>query len=74
MLENFSSKIYGEEMVAHLSRILNKCSEGKGELASSIAIEAIAVLCSEGIIDVKTTWVTLAPKYFIDKRTKTVIR
>lgn len=71
---NFSSKLYGEEMVAHLSRILNKCCEGEGEMASSIAIEAISVLCSEGIIDIKTTWSTLAPKYLMDKRTKTVKR
>ncbi|XP_044747226.1 focadhesin [Coccinella septempunctata] len=67
-----NSKLYGEEMVAHLSRILNKCSEAEGELASSIAIDAISVLCSEGIIDIKTTWMTLAPKYLTDKRTKTV--
>lgn len=59
---------HGEELVSLLSDILNKCSGVQGSLPSSIAIEAIAALCSADIVDITTTWKSLAPRLSRDKR------
>ncbi|CAG9862911.1 unnamed protein product [Phyllotreta striolata] len=61
-------ELYGKDAVAHLSKILNDCNDENGALPCSIAIEAITVLCKAGIIDIKTTWATLSPKFNNDIR------
>lgn len=57
----FRSEVYGKEMVAHLSKILNECSNENGALASALAIEGITILCQHEIIDIGTTWHSLEP-------------
>ncbi|KAK9872504.1 hypothetical protein WA026_017969 [Henosepilachna vigintioctopunctata] len=66
-----SPEIHGADMVAHLSRILTKYSR-EGESASAIAIDGIVVLCNANIIDIETTWTTLASKFIEDGRTQTI--
>ncbi|XP_057669101.1 focadhesin isoform X2 [Diorhabda carinulata] len=61
-------ELYGKDAVAHLSKILNDCDNENGALPCSLAIEAITILCRNGIIDIQTTWSTLAPKFTNDRR------
>jgi hypothetical protein len=56
-------ELYGKEMVAHISKILNECNNADGALASALAIEGITHLCKSEIIDAVTTWATLAPMF-----------
>ncbi|XP_028147022.2 focadhesin [Diabrotica virgifera virgifera] len=65
-------ELYGKDVIAHLSKILNDCDDDNGALPCSLAIEAITVLCRAGVIDIKTTWSTLSPKFKNDMRVQVV--
>lgn len=54
--------------------MLNECNDEDGTLPCAIAIEAITILCRSGVIDIKTTWATLAPKFSNDYRYPVVKR
>ncbi|XP_044265602.1 uncharacterized protein LOC123011943 [Tribolium madens] len=54
-------ELYGKDMVAHLSRLLNECHAPEGAVAAGVAIEGIRELCKSEIIDAVTTWGTLEP-------------
>ncbi|EFA06297.1 hypothetical protein TcasGA2_TC009164 [Tribolium castaneum] len=56
-------ELYGKEMVAHLSKVLNECHAPEGAVASALAIEGIRHLCKSEIIDAVTTWATLEPMF-----------
>lgn len=58
----FRPVLHGKEMVVHLSQILNQYKDEKGRIASSLALEGITVLCEAVIIDIVSTWRTLAPR------------
>lgn len=49
-------------MVVHLSQILNHYKDENGRIACSLALEGITVLCEAVIIDITSTWNTLAPR------------
>lgn len=51
-----SPEVYGTEMVVHISKILNKCKNENGTIASCIALEALRYLCIGGIVDIATAW------------------
>ncbi|CAH1965430.1 unnamed protein product [Acanthoscelides obtectus] len=61
-------ELYGKDMVAHISKILNECSDESGSLPCALALEGIKILCRAEVIDIITTWATLAPKFRNDKR------
>lgn len=61
-------------MVAHLSKILNECNDDDGSLPCAIALDGIKILCRAEIIDVVTTWATLAPKFKNDSRVPVIKR
>ncbi|KAJ8929922.1 hypothetical protein NQ314_017331 [Rhamnusium bicolor] len=61
-------ELYGKDMVAHLSKVLNDCNNDDGALPCALAIEGITILCRAEIIDVITTWAKLSPKYKTDTR------
>nr|CAI5845101.1 unnamed protein product [Callosobruchus analis] len=61
-------ELYGKDMVAHLSKILNECNDEPGSLPSALALEGITILCRAEVIDIITTWATLAPKFKSDRR------
>nr|XP_023024645.1 focadhesin [Leptinotarsa decemlineata] len=61
-------ELYGEEMVAHLSKILNECKDDNGSLPSALAIDAVTVLCKAEIVNVVQTWAILAPMFRNDLR------
>nr|CAH7734619.1 unnamed protein product [Callosobruchus chinensis] len=61
-------ELYGKDMVAHLSKILNECNDEPGSLPSALALEGIKILCRAEVIDIVTTWATLSPKFKNDRR------
>lgn len=65
-------ELYGKEMVAHLSKILNECSSDDDAIAAALAIDGITLLCKSEIIDAVTTWATLAPLFKTDKRVSVI--
>lgn len=71
---NFRPELYGKDLVAHLSKILNECTSSYNAIAASLAIEGIRHLCKAEIIDVVTTWATLSPKFKSDNRTPVIKR
>ncbi|XP_068209596.1 focadhesin [Palaemon carinicauda] len=59
---------HGEELLPLLSGFLNEC-KGDNEVAQTlIALDGIYELCSNKIIDLRTTWRVIAPKLVRDKR------
>ncbi|KAL1501784.1 hypothetical protein ABEB36_007048 [Hypothenemus hampei] len=65
--------LYGKDLVAHLSKILNQSVNLDGVLATSLALEGIKFLCRSEVIDLVTTWETLAPKFKLEQR-RTVVK
>ncbi|XP_050296480.1 uncharacterized protein LOC126736254 [Anthonomus grandis grandis] len=61
-------ELYGKDLVAHLSKILNECTDPNGAVPTSIALDGIRNLCKAETIDMITTWATLAPKFKNDIR------
>lgn len=68
----YRPELYGKDMVAHLSKILNECSSDDDALAAALAIDGITLLCKSEIIDAVTTWATLAPMFKADKRVSVI--
>ena len=46
---------YGSDLLPLLSNLINQAEGEEGATAASLALEGIAVLCKEGVIDVRTT-------------------
>ncbi|XP_067002022.2 focadhesin [Anabrus simplex] len=61
-------ELYSAELVSMLSKILTRCGDSEGSLASSLALEGISALCKAEIVDITTTYKALAPKLNRDKR------
>jgi hypothetical protein len=60
--------------VSLLSDILNRCWEEKDELAASLAVDSIAILCEHHVINAVSTWKVLNLKFRYEKRIKVVER
>ncbi|XP_019767478.2 focadhesin isoform X1 [Dendroctonus ponderosae] len=61
-------ELYGKDLVASLSQILNECTGLEGAVPTALALEGIQGLCKAEIIDIVTTWKTLSPKFRLDTR------
>ncbi|XP_042226964.1 focadhesin-like [Homarus americanus] len=59
---------HGEELLPLLSGFLNDCREQDGTAQTLIALDGIYDLCTNQIIDLRTTWRVIAPKLVRDKR------
>ena len=46
---------YGSDLLPLLSDLINQAEGEEGATAASLALEGIAVLCKEGVIDMRTT-------------------
>lgn len=66
-------ELYGSELAAHLSKILNNCKSDDG-IASSLALEGLRYLCIGGVIDIITAWETLAPSFETENRENVIQR
>lgn len=63
---------HGTDLVVFLSDILNKCSDKRGDTATSIALDTISVLCKNNVINIVSAWSTLSGKFKSEKRPKVV--
>lgn len=54
--------------MVHLSNILNHSSGSEGETSTTIAIEAIIILCKSHTINIASTWTALSQKFENEKR------
>lgn len=70
---DFRPELYGSELAAHLSKILNTCKNDDG-IASSLALEGLRYLCTGGVIDIVTAWETLAPSFETENRENVIQR
>ncbi|ESO89593.1 hypothetical protein LOTGIDRAFT_164890 [Lottia gigantea] len=59
---------HGEDLLAPVSDILNKCSDISMVTAAALALEALYMLCEAEVIDIKSAWNVLAVKLTTDKR------
>merc|ERR1719447_2135452 len=59
---------HGSDLLPLLSNLINQAEGEEGATAASLALEGIAVLCREGVIDMRTTAKVLAPKCCSDSR------
>ncbi|KAK3868404.1 hypothetical protein Pcinc_026207 [Petrolisthes cinctipes] len=59
---------HGEELLPLLSGFLNECKNDEGTAQTLMALDGIYHLCSNQIIDLRTTWRVVAPKLARDKR------
>lgn len=59
---------HGTDLVVHLSNILNHSSGSDGETSTTIAIEAIIILCKSHTINIASTWKALSQKFENEKR------
>ena len=64
----------GSDLLPVLSSLLNQCTTSEGVTAASIALEGIYTLCSESVIDMRTTVKVLAPKCCRDTRVMVLVR
>ncbi|TMW54602.1 hypothetical protein DOY81_000396 [Sarcophaga bullata] len=59
---------HGSDLVSHLSDTLNTCTDDAGDLATSLALDAIVALCDSHTVNVTSTWRVLSNKFRHEKR------
>lgn len=59
---------HGSDLVSHLSDTLNSCTDESGDLATSLALDAIVALCDSHTVNITSTWRVLSSKFRHEKR------
>ena len=57
-------------MVSHLSDTLNTCTSDDGDLATSLALDAITSLCDSHTVNITSAWSVLSSKFRHENRSK----
>ncbi|KAK7082986.1 hypothetical protein SK128_010214 [Halocaridina rubra] len=65
---------HGEELLPMLSRCLNECKGEDGLAQTLIALDGLYELCFNKVIDLRTTWRVIAPKFVRDKRPEVAVK
>lgn len=65
---------HGEELLPLLSKVLNECRGNEGTAQALIALDGIYALCSNQVIDLRTTWRVIAPKLVRDNRPEITVK
>lgn len=65
---------HGTDLVTQLSNILNQCNDNRGDVATSIALDAIIILCNSHVVNITSTWKALGGKFRNEKRLRAVQR
>lgn len=60
--------LHGSELLPHLSNTLNSCTEESGDLATSLALDAIYSLCDSHTVNIASTWQALGSKFRAEQR------
>ncbi|XP_055903547.1 focadhesin [Eupeodes corollae] len=63
---------YGSDLVSHLSDTLNSCTDKDGDLATSLALDAIISLCESHTVNIVSTWKALSGKFRHETRPRTL--
>ncbi|XP_054738993.1 focadhesin [Anastrepha obliqua] len=59
---------HGSDLVSHLSDTLNTCTDDLGDLATSLALDAIVALCDSHTVNIVSTWRALSTKFRHERR------
>ncbi|XP_067631315.1 focadhesin [Eurosta solidaginis] len=59
---------HGSELVSHLSDTLNSCTDDAGDLATSLALDAIVALCDSHTVNIVSTWRVLSNTFRHERR------
>ncbi|XP_017471744.1 PREDICTED: focadhesin isoform X2 [Rhagoletis zephyria] len=59
---------HGSDLVSHLSDTLNSCTDDSGDLATSLALDAIVALCDSHTVNIVSTWRVLSNKFRHERR------
>lgn len=70
----FRPEHHGSELVAHISQLLNRCTDTRSAFPASIALESISYLCKAGVVDIVSTWQALSPRLNNEKRPRVIVR
>lgn len=66
---------HGTDLVAHLSNILNnRKTKVDNDLATSLALDAIVLLCNSHTVNIVSTWKALKHVFHNEKRPRTLKR
>ncbi|XP_030374124.1 focadhesin [Scaptodrosophila lebanonensis] len=64
--------LHGSELLPHLSNTLNTCTDESGDLATSLALDAIYALCDSHTVNIASTWQALGSKFRSEQRPQTL--
>lgn len=64
----FSASQHGTELIGTLSKILSDCAGSNNELATSIALDAIILLCNSHTVNIASTWKAI--KHIFEKENR----
>ncbi|XP_016947118.1 focadhesin [Drosophila biarmipes] len=64
--------LHGSELLPHLSNTLNNSFDEAGDLATSLALDAIYALCDSHTVNIASTWQALGSKFRNEQRPQTL--
>ncbi|SPP74769.1 focadhesin [Drosophila guanche] len=64
--------LHGSELLPHLSNTLNSCTDESGDLATSLALDALYALCDSHTVNIASTWHALGSKFRGEQRPQTL--
>lgn len=64
----FSPDLHGSDMVAQLSTTFNSFTNEDGDLATSLALDALTILCDSNTVNMASTWRVLRNKFINENR------
>lgn len=69
-----SASQHGTDLVVPLSNILNECVKRKNDVATSLALDAITLLCHSNTVNIASTWNAVKHIFRKGKERRTRIR
>lgn len=63
---------HGADLIVSLSDILNRSFDANGEIAASLVLDAICMLCENHVINAVSTWKAIGFKLRFEKRIRVI--
>lgn len=70
----FRASQHGTDLVVPLSNILNRCANRKNDMAASLALDAIILLCNSNTVNIASTWSAVKNIFRSNRQHRTVKR
>lgn len=70
----YSASQHGIDLVGPLSNILNRSANRKNDLAASLALDAIVLLCNSNTVNIASTWSAVKNIFTSNRQHRTVKR